>query len=686
MKKLFFGLLFAACHCAMAQKIEEVLVTASPLNLTQDQLASSINLVDQDELQRSGASTLGEALSGQLGLASSSFGPGVGVPVIRGQSGKRVQIVNDGIRVADVSDTSADHAIAADIGQVRQVEVIRGPATLRYGAGAIGGVVNMVERLPGDSLEPGISGSLAALYRDNSDSATLDARLGYGVGPFAISASLIDRESGNVSIPGLANHEADDPDETTNGYIANTGAESRAYGAGLGFQGDALQWGVELKQLDNQYGVPPGAHGHEHDHDPLAPVDEPEEFVRIDLAQQDMQSYLRISEPLSFLHSVELELSLSDYEHTEIEIEDGIASAGTFFGKESREFSLEMVHPFARWLSYSGLSLTQDDFVAVGAEAFVPASETTNLGIYWVQQRDFSGALFEVGARVDRQKIESPGVGSIEDSSINLSGSLLLDLGEASRLGLILSRSERAPGAEELLSDGEHIATNTYEIGSPTLANESSNNIELTYRYQGAFSANASVFYNDFSSYLFEYDTELLFNHDLADLGATGLAACSEELAFADPEEAEEAVECFEYRSEGARFFGVEGEVLVPVTDKVALRVWSDQIRGRLDSLGDVPRLPPTRVGFTWSYESDQWYSSLAVIRASDQDRPGTNQETTEGYTRVDAYLGYRADRWNLFLRADNLTNREIRNSTSFLREIAPEPGRSVLLGARYHF
>jgi iron complex outermembrane recepter protein len=669
--------------------IDEVVVTASPLGLTQEHIAGSINLIDQGELERSAAANLGDALNGQLGVASSSFGPGVGAPVIRGQSGKRVQVLNDGIRVADVSDTSADHAIAAEIGQVRQVEVIRGPATLRYGPGAIGGVVNLVERVPGDNIQQGLSGSVAALYSDNSSAETLDSNIRYGIGQYELSASITDRNSGNVSIPGFADLEADDADETTDGYIANTDADSRAYGAGLRWQSDMLEWGIELKQLDNQYGVPPGAHGHAHgvDHvdDPLA-GDEPEEFVRIDLEQRDFQSYLKLSSPFEFIDSLEFELASSEYEHTEIEIEEGISSPGTFFSKESTEFSIEAVHPFGNWLSYSGLSLTKDDFIAVGVEAFVPPSETSSAGIYWVQHRDFSNLSFDLGARLDKQKIESAGISSLEDNSLNLSGSLLYSLDDQTQIGFILSRSERAPSAEELLSDGEHIATNTYEIGDINLDNEVSNNIELTYRHESVFSMQASIFYNDFESYLYEQDTELLFNHDLADLGASGLAACTDASGFDDVDEADAAVECFQYRQEGATVFGMEAEASMPLSEQISVRIWADQVYAELDNSGDVPRMPPTRVGLTLFYETENWYSSLALLQAADQDRPGENQETTEGYTKLDAYLGYRLENWDLYGRINNLTNADIRNSTSFLREIAPEAGRSVILGLRYHF
>lgn len=701
MKKLYLWLLVAASPFSWAQSIDETVVTASPIAQTQEELATSINLIDQGELARRVASNLGEALDGQLGVSNSTFGPGVGNPVIRGQSGKRIEILNDGMRVTDVSDTSADHAVAAEIGHIHQVEVIRGPATLRYGPGAIGGVVNLVERIPGEELQQGLSGNLSAIYNDNSSAGTFAGDVSYGFDGFGIDASIIERDSDDVSIPGLADHEADDPDETTDGYIANSDSESSSFALGAHGNSNNIEWGIEYKSLDYQYGLPPGGHGHHHeeeghdeDEDEHHDEDddhgdehgEEEVFVRLDMEQQDFQSHLRFIDPFSGIDSIEIDLSRTEYEHTEIEIEEGEAEIGTFFSSDSTELSAEAVFSLGAWSSYAGLSLSQEDFLAEGEEAFVPASETSNTGLYWVGRQDLENLTFELGARLDNQSIDTAGISSIDDSAVNLSASVLYPVDDQAQIGFIVTRAERAPSAEELLAEGEHIATNTYEIGDLDLDTEVSTNLELTFRYQGIFDTQTSIFYSDFDTYLYLHDTELLFNHDLEEGGAVGLAACSDAAGFDDPEELEEAVECFQYRQDGANFFGVETEITVPLNEELSVRIWADSVRAELDNSGDVPRMPPTRVGGTLVYETGNWYSSLAFTKAGDQDRPGENQEVTEGYFKLDAYFGYSLENLDLFARLNNVTDEEIRNSTSYLREIAPEPGRSVMFGLRYNF
>jgi len=145
-------------------------------------------------------------------------------------------------------------------------------------------------------------------------------------------------------------------------------------------------------------------------------------------------------------------------------------------------------------------------------------------------------------------------------------------------------------------------------------------------------------------------------------------------------------VECFLYVEEVATFTGVEAEVRFAVNDQNSIRFWGDYVRAELDDNGDVPRMPPARVGASWDYENDGWNGSLSLVNAFDQDRPGEGQEETEGYLRVDASVGWSAEDYSVFLKASNLTDEEIRNSTSFLREIAPEPGRAFSVGATFRF
>eukprot|EP00903_Cladosiphon_okamuranus_P004394 g4392.t1 len=489
--------------------------------------------------------------------------------------------------------------------------------------------------------------------------------------------------------------------------------------------------GFSISQIDNNYGLPPGAHSHDHeehghddedhegeDHEDEAHEDEhaheeeEEEIVRLILEQTVYQGKLAFSNLDGFVEQVNVDFSYSDYKHEEMEggedheeehhdedehadeeHEDEHDHEGTVFESETLEARVELAHrPTQNWLGTFGLQYSDRDFVAEGAEAFVPASTTDRFGLYLIEETELGAGTLELGLRYDSQSISSDGISDIDHSSFNSSLSYLLPFSDDQRFSLVLNRSERAPVAEELLSDGEHIATGTYEIGDPDLHKEESVGVELTWAMDQAdtgLSARASVFYNDFSNYIYEMDTELRFSHDLEEEdGLTGLAACSDDIADFEnnEEEFEESVECFLYVEEGATFTGIEAEVAFALNDANSLRFWGDYVRAELDESGDVPRIPPARIGASWDYQQDGWNGSLSFTNAFDQDKPGEGQEETDGYLRVDAHIGWSAEDYSVFLKASNLTDEEIRNSTSFLREIAPEAGRSLSLGATYRF
>jgi iron complex outermembrane receptor protein len=685
-----------------AADIEEVIITASPHGKTEAEVIGSINILDGDALQREAAATLGETLQNQIGVNSSSFGAGVGSPVIRGQSGKRVEILQNNSIIADVSDTSADHAIATESMLADRIEILRGPATLRYGSGATGGVVNVINNRIHSEQFSGVAGGIEARHNDNNDESALVGRIDAGTGNLILHLDAVTRESNNVEIPGYANLEADDPDETTDGYIANSDREADSQNLGLSWVSENFIGGFSIGNLDNNYGVPPGAHTHheeDHDHEEEDHEEEEEEFVRIDLEQTNYQAklkWLNLGEQWDF---VSLDISSTDYQHQELETVGTTTEIGTLFETDSLDARLEITHGAQAsstnaWQGAIGLQYGDREFNAIGEEAFVAPSTTDTLGLFVLEETslDFGHepSTLELGMRVDQQSVETAGIESIEHNSINASASLLVPVSVASNFSFILSSTERAPVAEELLSDGEHVATGTYEIGDADLDTEQAINVELSWAYQSpnenGLDFRASVYHNNYSNYIYQRDTELLFNHDLEESGAAGLAACSTEAGFDDSEEAEEAVECFTWEQDGAKFTGIEAELNWSPTNQHSLRFWGDLVRAKLDNGNDLPLIPAARIGTSWGFSTGNWDTELSIVHAFEQDHPGENQEVTDAYTRVNAVVGYGVEQWSVFLRGTNLTDEDIRNSASITREQAPEPGRALTLGARYSF
>jgi iron complex outermembrane receptor protein len=721
MKRILMAACVAASSQALAQppgaRIEHVLVTV-PVHKRAAETAMPVTLLSGEELQRLVAASLGETLGDKPGISNASFGPGVGRPVIRGQSGPRTLNLNNGIASADVSSLSPDHAVGIEPMLADSVEVLRGPATLLYGGGAIGGVINVVDnRIPRAPVD-GLEGSVAYRYDDAAQMNTGVARLEGGAGNFAFHFSGPLREFEDLEVPGLAideaaverqeallgiehgdehaedAHEDEHHDEeheeleNSDGFIANTDGDADVLTLGASYQfGERGFLGFAYNSFETKYGIPPGAHVHDHgdeheehdehegDHEEEEDHDHEhgEENVRIDLKQERYDAQLHLHDLLPGLVDVARGfLTYTDYAHAELE---GM-EVGTQFDRATWEGRLELVRE-GDGHSVLGLQWRQDDFEAVGGEAYVPQTDSTEWGVFYLQDFHLDGDWhLEFGGRADYVE-RDPRTGFAEDfTSLSVSGAAMYQLSPAWNLGLSLSRAARAPSTEELFSNlgntGDalvtHAAVGVISIGDPTLDEEVSLNADLSLNWQGQRSfAELTVYRNEFRDYIFRLNTGTL----------------------------QDETPVYAYAQQDATFYGVELQSsfhLATLADgDLELGVFGDMTRGEFDDAGDVPRLPPLRIGSELSWRGEALGAYLRVIDAADQDEPGQFETETDGYTRWDAGVDYRvawAENTALmaYLKWKNITDEEIRLSTSFLRNYAPQPGESVEAGVRLTF
>jgi len=685
------------------QTIEELIITASPHGKSSGDIAGSLNVLSGETLQRELSATLGDTLKQQVGISSSSFGPGVGLPVIRGLSGNRVEVLQNSSPVVDASQTSPDHAIALEPMLADRIEILRGPASLRYGPGAIGGVVNIIDNRIHTSAdydaEGSIDGAIEGRFDSNNDGTAYVGRMDGAKGPLNLHLSGILRENNNMDIPGYA-ATVDNSDETTNGYVANTDAEANAWSLGISHISDNLVVGLAMSRIDNNYGVPPGGHGHheheedhlEEDHDEEHGEEDEEEhgdvFTRIDMRQTDYSGKILLPNLSGMFDKLDIDLSHSEYQHRELEIEDTDIAVGTSYTTKGDNLRAELTHGSdANWLGALGIQFSRNEFVAEGEEAFLPPNDVLTAGIFLTEETTVGNGVLTMGLRYDNQQADPAEGSTVSHDLINASASYLLNLGAYQQLSLILSHSQRAPSAEELFSDGEHAATGNYLIGDTGLNRESANSVELTWSYQGPFSLNASLYHREFSDFIYAFADGNRLSHDLLDEGLSGDAVCSTRLADFDDSEEEfgESLPCYRYQQEDARFTGAEAELTLLPTPDASLRLWGDLVKARLENNGDVPRLPPARVGFNADYSWENALAGISLTHGFEQDRPGINESATKSYTRVDIHLSLTNGPWTVFAKGNNLSDEEIRNATSFLRELAPEPGRSWVIGLRYN-
>ncbi|MEJ2415724.1 MAG: TonB-dependent receptor [Exilibacterium sp.] len=681
---------------AIAQHdLEEIMVTA-PLNKKSAETALPVNVIAGEALRAQVADTLGSTLQNQVGLNSSSFGPGVGRPIIRGQSGNRVRVLQNSLGTLDVSSVSPDHGNSAEALVAERIEVVRGPATLLYGNGAIGGVVNVIDNRIPDQPVDAWSGALEQRHNTVSDANTTVFKMeGAMPGEGSQLAWHLDglySNSNNIEISGLAideeaiealhgEHEEEEEHEeeieNTDGFIGNSDTQGKALTAGFSWIGDSGFIGFSFGRLENNYGLPAGTHAH-HEEEGIEQEHEDEENVRIDMVQNRyaLKGEIKLQGPLQSLRG---QVVYNDYQHTELEG----GNPGTVFSNEGVETRLIADHQAVGPLNgVIGLQLGSSEFRAVGDESFIPATDIRSTAAFVVEGLETENWLYEFGLRVENQTFDPSSRCDRSETTLSGSASALWHFRDDSNLFFALARSERTATVEELFSnvDSEscqaksdmeqvaHAPTARIEIGDPDMDLETSYNVELGLRkHLGAVRGELNLFYNQIDNYIF-----------LLDSG----------------EEDESGTQISYYRQNNATFSGYEAELSLPLHSSAdshfELSLFSDFVRAKFDSQGDVPRIPPLRYGAQLAYTLPRWSARIRITEVDDQDKIAASEVPTDGYTLVNLYTDYHfaaSDRGAVvFIKGNNLLDEEIRNHASFLSNHAPEPGRGFELGIRYQF
>jgi len=646
-----------------------------------------------EELRQKQGSTLGATLQDELGVANSSFGPSVGLPVIRGLSGPRVRILVDGIGSHDASSTSPDHAIGIDPLLADEIRVLRGPNTVRYGSGAIGGAVEVIDnrvprRIPGRPVE----GAVELRAGSNGDEKVQGFRLDVGAGMFALHAGGVHRDRGNLAIPGLAIDDAAirrqfgvNNQQNTAGYVPNTKARSREMTVGASLVGSRGFVGLATSDLANDYGIPPAGHSHSDLPGQPAVADAP----RIDLRQRrhDLRGQLDLD--AGPLERIELRIGRVDYRHAEVDA----GTIQTVFSNDVLEGRIEAVHRFsARLTGTVGWTATDRRFSAVGAEAFVPESKIQSEAAFLVQRLDLDPVSFEVGVRKERQTSRPRPQRTVFGTTVVLpavahggesfSAASTIKLPYRSAATLVYSRAKRSPDVQELYALGPHLSTRTFDIGSARLTNELMEGGDLGLSSDaGWIGARLNVFQYRAKGYIYQRNAGLFYDPDVRRFRVLCVRL-------------DECLPVMRYEQANARFRGFEAQLVLRAAEiadaLVEIRLFTDHVRALFIDGTDVPRIPPRRYGFEIGVLGEHWSASLRHTRARPQLRAGVNETSTAGHETLGASIEYRRKRGHnetaVFLQGRNLLDREIRNATSFLRNYTPEPGRTLEAGVRATF
>ncbi len=648
------------------------------------------------ELTQSLRPQIGDTLTSLPGVSATSFTPGASRPVLRGFQGERIRVLTDGIGAIDVSNTSADHAVTIDPITAYRIEVLRGPAALLFGSQAIGGAVNVLDRripreVPDEAVHVDGLASYGSAANERSFAAGLDVPLtgrlvahidgsyrntdDLETGGFVLSPRLRaeqldivaeETEEGNLD-------EAAEAAELANlrGTIPNTATETYTAGGGLAFIDEWGSLGASVSYYDTDYGVPsrPGAgHGHGEEEGEEGEGEGEEEEAPVTIGLQQIRADLRgeVLVQSGFLESIRLRLGYSDYEHTEFEG----AEVGTLFLVEGLEGRLELVQRDRNgWRGVIGGQVYVRDFNAIGAEAFVPRNDTEQIGVFTLQEFDLGRVEIELAGRYEYTTVGAAPIG-IDRSFDAFSGAIGANYGitEGVRIGANLSRAERAPSAEELFSNGPHIATQAFEIGNPNFDTEKSIGLEGYIRGDaGPVNFALTGFVSWFDDFIFD-----------ADIGTE-----------------EDGLPVFQYFQRDATYYGFEAEASATLAEiggfLINADVVADYVRATVgDGGGPLPRIPPLRLLGGLEAQSDAISARAEIEHVFEQDRIAAFETPTDDFTLVNASLSWRPfgreNGTSLFASVNNIFDVEARRHASFTKDFVPLAGRDFRVGARVNF
>lgn len=652
-----------AAHAQQAPKtLAPVVVTADPF-ASQEETAiiAPARVLSGDELRDKLGGSLGDTLVREPGVNASGFSAGSSRPVIRGLEGPRVKILQNGMGSGDLSAISNDHAVGTSLLTSQQIEILRGPATLLYGSGAIGGAINIVNgRIP-RQLEPHATGEaeLRAGSVDSSHAFAFSADRSAGNIGLHVDGSQL--RAGDYRIPGSSNIGGGGDV----GRLSFSGNREDNLGVGASLVESWGHVGASIAQTDKLYGV----HGRD-------------ENSRIDLTQTRVDVDSLVRAPFAGFETLGIKLGQNDYRHTELE---GGTDPSVRFSNRSLESRWELTHlPLAGWRGKLGL---QTDHATVQAlnvgdptlSPTVPRTRSSSLSAFLVEEKDIGSVRINAGARLEQVARRPDGQARRDFSLTSTSVGALWTFTPGYAFGATASIAQRAPTAEELYSGGLHHPTETFDKGDASLRSETSRNIDLSLqKTEGLLRWRANVFQNRVSNFIY---------------GGIGGEVCSDTGAPSDGscETARER----SFRQDDATLRGHEIDVSYRLQETGWYgRAFADSSRGTLATQGNLPLQPAARIGLTLGYRDANWRSSLSLVNVSAQHRiarPAISEETTTGgYTQLDASLSYlqRYGTTDLtwFLLARNLLNEEIRLSTSLLKDYVPQPGRNLIVGVRARF
>ncbi len=664
-------------------------------SLMDDSDAQRQTIKTDPESRRATGNTLGDYLDDQPNVESASYGPGVGRPVIRGMDGYRVKILQNDTEVSDLSAMSSDHAVGVMPKASERIELLKGPASVLYGANA-GGIVRLVDDEESFSPKKGLHGKLQGSAADNNDARNLGA---------VLSAA---GEAFSVHLSGFKSQTEDYTDGDGN-KIWNSDVLTEQGKVVAGYQYRPTgRVAVSYQYLHKDYGIP----------------NRTTEATRIDMTSKTYGLKIEELDLSKHIDRLQFDLNYTDYLHDETEGDerDGL------FGQKTTEANLTMDYGVGKWLGTVIVGYRQNDLQVChehgGCEKFTKAdrtggplgtsvlnyynatglpyshgnpmpdtdTQTGHVGILAERPVGDSDAVLSLGAHLEVRNLEAnpdniqqtwvypPSLdpdyyNTDTDWAASLSAGWEQPLSKGLKTSLNLSYLERLPSADELYWNGFHHATDSYIFGNRDLNKEKSLNLDWDTDWQNDTGRlQVSAFFYRFWDYIYQqtlYDDQGQVVTDPFHLSPV-----------------------WETQQTDAIFYGgsvaYDWNVVRLNSVPLVLQNQFDALRAEKVSGGNLPRTAPMSWLIGLNYAPDQWTASLSLKHVFEATEVAEHEAETPGYNWLKLYLDWKPKtqygNWVLWMKGDNLLDEYAQNHISFLKDYAPLIGRQFSVGVQLDF
>jgi iron complex outermembrane recepter protein len=646
-------------------------------------------ILQGNELLDKLGTTLGATIGNELGVSQTGYGVGSSRPVIRGLEGARVQILQNGLSVGDVSSISADHAVATPLQNARQIEILRGAAALKYGSGSSGGLVNVINDRILTNLPEHATGAVNTSYETVNNGRAASGIVDAAFGSIAVHVDTAINNAQNYRFPGSSTQSQGQPaigwdvppggaENNYTGKLPNSFNNQNNLGLGASYIGKSGYTGISIERLNNNYGIPTPEGG----------------SINQSQNRYDFQHQTR--DPFEGFSSLKFSAANSNYNHTEFG-PDGVAAA--LWKNIANEARLDLSHKnFMGWKGNIGAQVTRASLEATeldsGSYAIVPSTKTNSNALFWIEEGRWGALQANVGLRYDRvnqnpntatnyetgaitynspaapDSINTPTAENRNFNLMSYSAGGLWNLVNGYGLGAAYTVSQRAPSAQELYAYGIHESTATFVVGNSNLSKETSHNLELTaQKILGKVRGKASLYVNKFNNYIFGNYIQ-------------GAVAGEEGFSVVVAQQA------------AATIKGAEAELTYNWNQfGSGARLFADASQGTFDAGGNLPLQPAPRVGLQLAHQQNKWLANASYTYSFEQNRLASWEVgPTPSYNLLNAGLSYTEKvnkiSWTGYVNLRNLLNEQIRFATTpmAVRLYAPQPGRSLMVGVRAAF